>query len=117
MGKFRELRVWADAMHLAEDVYRVIRLTPLNKDFGLRDQIRRSAISIPSNIAEGDERGSNPQSVYFFQVAKGSTAELITQLELAHRIGYLEEDKHKLLNKQAEKIFASLIKLINARKR
>ncbi|HEX8463766.1 MAG TPA: four helix bundle protein [Abditibacterium sp.] len=58
------------------------------RDFGLRDQLRRAAVSVPSNIAEGDERDGDGESVYFFRVAKGSLAEVRTQLEIASAIGY-----------------------------
>jgi four helix bundle protein len=65
----------------------------ISKDFGLRDQIRRSAVSIASNIAEGDERETDKESVRFFYIAKGSLAELRTQLMIALEIGYLDKDE------------------------
>jgi four helix bundle protein len=85
MGQgFRELRVWQEAKELAVDVYLLIRKSPaLDKDWGLKDQMQRSAVSIPSNIAEGDARKSDKDSVRFFRIASGSLAELITQLEIA----------------------------------
>lgn len=59
MGKFKELRVWQDAVSLTEKIYRITNEPAFSKDFGLKDQIRRATVSISSNIAEGDERGSN----------------------------------------------------------
>jgi four helix bundle protein len=115
MGSFKRLYVWSDAMDLAEKAYLVCSIPPLSKDYGLRNQIQKSAVSIPSNIAEGDERGSNPQSVYHFNVAKGSAAELLTQLEIAYRVGYLEKKCLTELEKKIEKVRSSLIKLIKAR--
>ena len=81
---FRELRVWQDAKSIAVDVYRLIRKSPaLDKDWGLKDQMQRAAVSIASNIAEGDARKSDKDSCRFFHIALGSLAELITQLEIA----------------------------------
>lgn len=74
MGRegFKELKVWQKAKDLAVDIYRLTTEGELNSDYGLRDQIRRSAISIASNIAEGDERDTDKESVRFFYIAKGS---------------------------------------------
>ena len=86
---FRELRVWQQAKDLALDTYNIIRLSPeLNKDWGLKDQMQRAAVSIASNIAEGDARKSDKDSVRFFHIASGSLAELITQLEIAKDLEY-----------------------------
>ena len=71
------------------------------KDFGLRDQARRSAVSVPSNIAEGDERDTDKDSVRFFFIAKGSLAELRTQMEIAYRIGYIDENIFKGVDEKA----------------
>jgi four helix bundle protein len=81
MGKkgFKDLVVWQKAKDLAVIIYRISNKTLLSKDFSLRDQIRRSAVSIASNIAEGDERDTDKESVRFFFIAKGSLAELRTQ--------------------------------------
>ncbi|MFM9948041.1 MAG: four helix bundle protein [Saprospiraceae bacterium] len=115
MGKFKDLRVWNDGMELAEKIYAITKLPAFSKDFGLTNQITRACISVPSNIAEGDERGTNREAVHFFNIAKGSAAEIITQLNLAHRIGYIDKDTLNQLEDQAEKIRASLKKLIQAR--
>jgi len=102
-------------MQLAETVYQACKTPPLSKDYGLKNKIQRAVVSIPSNIAEGDERGSNPLSVYYLNIAKGSVAEIITQLEIANRIGYLDKDTYESLMQQSEKAYASLINLIRAR--
>ena len=115
MGNFRELRVWEDGINLAAEIYRITKEEPFRKDFGLCNQIQRAAVSISSNIAEGDERGSNRESVYFFNIAKGSCAEVITQLYIAHKIGYIDDSALEELENKAEKIRASLKKLISAR--
>lgn len=115
MGKFKDLRVWQEAVDLAQKIYGITRFEPFSKDFGLRDQIQRASVSISSNIAEGDERGTNRESVRFFNIAKGSTAEVITQLNIAFRIGYIDQSTLDDLENTTEKIRASLKNLIKAR--
>jgi len=75
---------------LAVSIYKITADGDLAKDFGLKDQLRRAAISIPSNLAEGDERDTDKDAVRFFYIAKGSIAELRTQLQIAFEIGYME---------------------------
>ena len=115
MGNFKELRVWQEAINLSTSIYNISRKEPFSKDFGLCDQIRRSAVSVASNIAEGDERGTNKESIRFFHIAKGSAAETITQLIIAHRVGYIDQSTLEAFEGQSEKIRASLKKLIKAR--
>lgn len=93
MGKkgFKDLLVWQKAKDLAILVYKISEDGALGRDYGLRDQIRRSAVSIASNIAEGDERDTDKEAVRFFYIAKGSLAELRTQIQIAYEIGFLEE--------------------------
>lgn len=88
---YKELIVWQKAMEVAELAYRLVRLLPKEETYALSDQIRRSAISIPSNIAEGQSRNSSKEFMKFLSIAKGSAAELETQLLLAVRVGYLSE--------------------------
>lgn len=102
-------------MELAVEIYRISRQKPFARDFGLCNQIQRAVVSISSNIAEGDERGTNRESVYYFNVAKGSTAEVITQLHIAKRIDYIDTDTFEKLEDKTGKIRASLKKLIKAR--
>lgn len=78
MGKFRELKVWQRGKDLAVSIYRITNQESFVKDHGLKDQIRRAAVSIPSNIAEGDELGTNKQAIRYFYTAKGSSAEVLT---------------------------------------
>ena len=85
----KELLVWQKAMQLVVDVYNLIRLLPKEETYGLSDQMRRAAISIPSNIAEGNARSSQKDMVHFLYIAQGSRAELETQLELCELIGYI----------------------------
>ena len=94
MGDFRELKVWQRAKDLAVYIYRHTAIGEFSKDYGLRDQIRRASVSMPSNIAEGDELGTDKQSIRFFHIAKGSSAEVFTQAIIALEIGYLPEVMH-----------------------
>jgi four helix bundle protein len=112
MGKFEDLKVWQRSKDLAVDVY---KLTNSWKDFGLRDQMRRAAVSAPSNIAEGDEYGSNKQSVKFLYIAKGSSTELLTQAIIAKEIGYIENDPFQHIAAETKAISAMLTRLIQSR--
>ena len=86
---YRDLEVWQKAMSFVEDVYKAVRTFPREEQYGLADQIRRAAVSIPSNIAEGFGRDSNAEFLRFLSISRGSLYEVSTQLEIARRIGYL----------------------------
>lgn len=116
MGNFKELRVSNEGINLSANIYHITRKEPFSKDFGLPNQIQRASVSIASNIAEGDERNSEKGSTYFFHIAKGSAAEVITQLHIAHKIGYINKSTLEKLEDDTEKIIASLKNLIRARK-
>ena len=90
--QFEDIQAWKDSMVLAEAVYSASREGPFAKDFGLRDQMRRAAGSVSSNIAEGFERDSKTEFVRFLAIAKGSVGELRSQLYLANRQGYLDDE-------------------------
>jgi four helix bundle protein len=115
MGNFRELKVWQKSKDLAVYVYKITKEGEISKDFGLRDQIRRASVSGPSNIAEGDELGTDKQSIRFFYIAKGSIAELLTQAIIAYEIGYLDKETFKFLEKECQAISGMLTRLIKAR--
>jgi four helix bundle protein len=112
---YRELKVWSRSRALAIEVLRATSSAVFRSDWGLRDQIRRAAISVPSNIAEGNQRGSNRDSIRFFYIARGSAAELATQLEIAAEAGLLESPAASRMLVECEKIGAMLINLIRAR--
>ena len=116
MGRFKELRVWQDSMDLCEQIYSITSTGLFEKDFGLKNQIQRAVVSISSNIAEGDERATNKESIHYFNMAKGSTAEVITQLNIAYRVGYIDKVSFSELEDLTEKTRASLKNLIAARK-
>jgi len=112
MGKFTELKVWEKARLLAVHIYKMTDANKFLKDYSLRDQMRRAAVSIASNIAEGDELGSNKQAVKFFFIAKGSTAELMTQLIIACDINYISASDCSKHTKTCEEISKMLNRLI-----
>jgi len=117
MGKygFKELQVWKESKALAVEIYNLTSFGEINRDFDLRSQIRRAAISVPSNIAEGDERGTDKEAVRFFYIAKGSLAEIITQLEIAKEIGYINEEQLGESEIKCSRIGKMLGSLIKAR--
>jgi four helix bundle protein len=115
MGNFQKLRVWQIARELAIKIYKLTQNPQFKKDFGFKDQIQRSAVSIPSNIAEGDESGTDRLSVRYFYIAKGSIAELTTQLIIACEIGYIDLLAKDQLVDDCDKLSSMLSKLIKAR--
>jgi four helix bundle protein len=112
---FRSLIVWQKAKALAVDVYRLTQGESIKRDFSLIDQLRRSAVSVPSNIAEGDERKSDKDSIRFFLIAKGSLAELETQLEIGREVGYFTAQQVSPLIARSEELAKMLGALIRAR--
>ena len=115
MGKFQELKVWQKAKDLAVYLYKLTMKGAFFKDYGLRDQIRRAAVSIPSNISEGDELDTNKQAVKFFYIAKGSSAEVLTQAIIALEIGYIDKENFKYIEKECKAISGMLTRLIQVR--
>jgi len=114
-GGFRGLKVWQKGKDLAIEIYQLTALEPFSKDFGLRDQLRRAAVSIPSNIAEGDERETDKEAVRYFYFSKGSAAEVLTQLIIANEIGYIKDHLFTELEQKCLEISRMLSKLIAAR--
>jgi len=113
---FKELRVWQEAKGLAVDVYTTTAQGNLSRDYGLKDQMQRAAVSIASNIAEGYERNSDKEFIRFLMIAKGSISELRTQLEIAKDINYVAQEKFDPLEEKCNKIGSMLTKLIVARR-
>jgi four helix bundle protein len=116
MGRFKELKVWQRSKELAVYLYGITRNGNLSKDYGLRDQVRRAAVSISSNIAEGDELETDKQSIKFFHIAKGSSAELLTQMIIAYEIGYLSKVEFDHVQEECDGISRMLSNLIKSRK-
>jgi four helix bundle protein len=109
---FEEINVWQNARVLVRDVYAVTRSGDFAKDYGLKDQIQRAAISICSNIAEGFERRGNREFVKFLWIAKGSAAEVCSQLHNARDIGYITDEQFKPIYDSAKQIGGMIFNLI-----
>jgi four helix bundle protein len=108
---FKDLTVWQQSRDLAVSIYRITSQGKLAKDFGLRDQMRRSAVSVASNIAEGHDRSSARDFSHFLDMARGSSAELRTQLDIARTIGSIDSETFETVDNQCAKIAAMLTKL------
>jgi four helix bundle protein len=111
--RFEDLEVWKESMRLATRVYESLKKAT---DYGLRDQMQRSAVSIPSNIAEGYERKSNKEFIQFLYIAKASCGELRTQLYLTKQTKILDKVICDELLELSKKISAMLFKFIKTRK-
>jgi len=114
---FRNLRIWQKSKDLAVEIYKITSNGKFQRDFGLRDQIRRSAVSIASNIAEGDERDTNKEAVRFFHISKGSLAELSTQLQIASEINYLDKVIFNDLDSRLRELGKMIGSIIKVRQR
>lgn len=110
---FEDLLVWKEAMRLCLEVYLLFEEC---RDFGFKDQIQRSAVSVPSNIAEGYERQTDKEFIQFLFIVKGSCAELRTQLYLAAELKLIEKEISKEYIDKAKKVSSMLQNLIKARK-
>ena len=112
-SKLKELNVWTESVKLATEIYKAVNAsTKFIRDFGLKEQIQRSAVSIPSNIAEGFERETGAEFIRFLFIAKGSCAELKTQIIIAKEIGYISEEKSSELLDICDHISIMIFKLI-----
>ncbi len=108
---FMDLRCWQEARELTKEVYLVSSVGKFASDFGLKDQIRRAAVSIGSNIAEGFERDNNSELLKFLSYAKGSSGEVRSQLATAFDVGYVDESCYTSLSSRLIKISAMISKL------
>ena len=110
---FEELEVWKRACQIAVEVYEILKDC---KDFGLKSQMTRAAISIASNIAEGAERNSKADFIRFIHIAKGSAAELRTQFYIASQIGVVEKNIQKRMVSELKELSSMLQALSNSLK-
>ena len=113
---FKDLLVWQKSMDLVELVYHLVRRLPKEEQFELASQMRRAVVSIPSNIAEGQGRKTAREFLRFLSIARGSRAELETQLLLAQRLGYLTKEQIEpavLLYNEVGRMLHSLMQSIH----
>jgi four helix bundle protein len=106
--RFRDLQVWQRPMTLARTVYKVTEGFPRDELFGLKSQIRRAAVSVPSNIAEGRGRATDKSFAMFLSQARGSLYELQTQIELARDLGFAAQDRANSILTEAAEIAAMI---------
>ncbi|MFI5264901.1 MAG: four helix bundle protein [Candidatus Kapaibacterium sp.] len=111
---YRQLKVWVEAMDLVEDIYMLTKNLPSDELYGLRSQIRRAVVSIPSNIAEGHGRRGNKEFLHHLSIAKGSLSELETQLILCARLSYISREDLKPVWDRAQTVSKMLSGLIKA---
>ncbi len=104
MEGHRDLVVWQKSMHFVTDVYQVTKTFPREEIYGLTSQLRRAAVSIPSNIAEGHGRDSKNEFHQFIGHSRGSLLEVETQLEIAHSLGYIDKPTFLRLPQQSSEI-------------
>jgi four helix bundle protein len=117
MKDFRQLKVWEKAHQLALAIYKATKEFPKEELYGLISQIRRSSMSIPTNIAEGCGRFTDADFARFLQIAMGSASETEYQLILAHDLGFLPNDPYEKLHTDVEEVkrmLASLLKTLRA---
>jgi four helix bundle protein len=110
----RDLIVWKKSMDLVDRIYRVSSDFPEHERFGLTSQIRRAAVSIPSNIAEGRVRKTTKDFIQFLHIASGSVAELETQIEIALRQKWMRAKEHGEIMSLASEIGKMLVSLISS---
>jgi len=115
MGNMNNMEVWKEAKSLAVKIYHLSNNASFSKDFSFRDQVRRTAISVPSNLAEGEESLFEKVSIKFFGISSASLAELRTQIEIAKEIGYVKENEYSELSNAMEILAKRIKKLIQYR--
>lgn len=113
----KKLKVWQEAMKLVRLIYQITRKLPEEEKFGLISQMRRAAISIPSNIAEGAARQGNKESIQFYTIARGSLSELDTQVELCRDLELLSPSHVSLLTAHLNTVDALLSGFIRYKKK
>jgi four helix bundle protein len=112
-GAYTELRAWKQAVDLVLEVYSTTQQFPKTELYGLTNQIRRSAVSVPSNIAEGKGRSSDREFALFLSHARGSLLELETQLLIASKLGYTGKEQSESLGTRTEQLAKTLNALLN----
>ena len=111
----KNLDVWKKGMQLVVKVYKATSGFPRSEEFGLSSQMRRAAVSVPSNIAEGLARRTDKEKVQFLFVSQGSLSELDTQIEMSKMLGFVDEDTHRVIESEVltvQKLLSGLIRSI-----
>ncbi len=114
MHNYRELRIWQRSMDFVVKVYKISASFPNEERYGLTAQLRRCAVSMPSNISEGAGRATNKQFMHFLEIAMGSCNEAQTQIELAYKFGYITNEILDGLIDEALQIYKMILAFYNS---
>lgn len=109
---YKDLLIWQKSVEFTVAIYKTTRGFPKSELFGITNQMRRAAVAIPSNIAEGYARGHTKEYVQFLNIAYSSGAESETQLEISHKVGYLTKQNYEKLHQQLDEINRMIFSLI-----
>ncbi|MDB5011969.1 MAG: ribosomal protein [Daejeonella sp.] len=104
MHNFKDLRVWQKSMDLTTDIYKLLACFPIDEKFGLISQLKRAAVSVPSNIAEGAGRNSNKEFSHFLSISLGSLFELETQLIISNNLNLINSDSLSEINNKISEL-------------
>ena len=118
MSDYKDLNVWKESMDLVESVYKLAKILPKEETYALSDQLRRAVVSIPSNIAEGQNRNTQKEFIQFLYMALGSASEVETQLIIAQRLNYISNIQNELntitkIRKMINALINSIKKKVN----
>lgn len=111
---FEDLFIWQKGIEFVKEIYLITEKKGLKNDFGLKEQMRRAVVSIPTNIAEGFERRSRKEYLNFLNIAKGSTGEIRSLLYVAFEVGYIDDAEHKHLREKAKFLSGSILNHIKS---
>ena len=117
METHRDLRVWQQSIDFVSSIYLMTRSLPKEELFGLASQMRRSAVSVPSNIAEGYARGTDKEKIHFLRISSGSMSELETQLTLCLKLGYISQEEYNATSEKLVSVWKQLNALISVIKK
>ena len=113
METHRDLRVWQQSIDFVSSIYLMTRSLPKEELFGLVSQMRRAAVSVPSNIAEGYARGTDKEKIHFLRISSGSMSELETQLTLCLKLGYISQEEYNTTSEKLVSVWKQLNALIS----
>ena len=117
MDTHKNLRVWCQSIELVTAIYQITKTFPREELFGLVSQLRRAAVSVPSNIAEGYARGTDREKLHFLRISSGSMSEIETQVMLSLNLGYITQDSYEELSENVTSVWKQLNALISSIKK
>ena len=117
METHKDLRVWQQSIEMVTSIYLMTKAFPKDELFGLVSQMRRAAVSVPSNIAEGYARGTDKEKLHFLRISSGSMSEVETQLMLCSNLGYISQDLFNEMSEQITSVWKQLNSLITSIKK